>query len=67
MSLIGPVLIEDVPTPPRPLNESYVKPYAIDVKTSRTPEEGAYSPGWPNRPIIVIISATSMEEDRQVR
>jgi hypothetical protein len=32
-----------------------VKTYAIIVNTSRTPEEGALSPSWPNRLIIIII------------
>jgi hypothetical protein len=32
-----------------------VKIYAIDVNTSRIPEEGAHSPSWPNRLIIIII------------
>jgi len=27
----------------------------IDVNTSRTPEEGAHSPSWPNGLIIIII------------
>jgi hypothetical protein len=29
--------------------------YMIDVNTSRTPEEGAHSPSWPNGLIVVII------------
>jgi hypothetical protein len=33
----------------------YVKTNAVDVNTSRSPEEGAHSPGWPNRLIIIII------------
>jgi hypothetical protein len=32
-----------------------VKTYAIDVKTSRAPEEGAHSSSWPNGLIIIII------------
>jgi hypothetical protein len=32
----------------------YVKTYAVDTNTSRTPEEGAYSPSWPNRLVIII-------------
>jgi hypothetical protein len=32
-----------------------VKTYAIDVNTSRTPEEGAHSPNWPNGLFIIII------------
>jgi type IV secretory pathway component VirB8 len=35
--------------------ESYVKTYAVDVNTSRTPGEGAHSPSWPNELIIIII------------
>ena len=27
---------------------SYVKTYAVDVNTSRTSEEGAHIPSWPN-------------------
>jgi hypothetical protein len=33
----------------------YVKTYVIDVDTSHTPEEGAHSPSWPNRVIIITI------------
>ena len=29
--------------------------YTVDVNTSRTPEEGAHSPSWPNRLIFIII------------
>jgi hypothetical protein len=32
-----------------------VKTYAVDVNTSRTPEEGAHSPSWPNGLVIIII------------
>jgi len=32
-----------------------VKTYVIDVNTFHTSEEGAHSPGWPNRLIIVMI------------
>ena len=32
-----------------------VKTYVIDVNTSHTPEEGAHSPSWPNKLIIIII------------
>jgi hypothetical protein len=32
-----------------------VKRYAIDVNTSRTPEEGAHSRSWPNGLVIIII------------
>jgi hypothetical protein len=28
--------------------------YAVDVDTSRTPEEGAHSPIWPNGLVIII-------------
>jgi hypothetical protein len=32
-----------------------VKTYAVNVNTSRTPEEGAHSPSWTNELIIIII------------
>jgi hypothetical protein len=32
-----------------------VKTYAIDANTSRAPKDGAHSPSWPNRLIIIII------------
>jgi hypothetical protein len=32
-----------------------VKTYVIDVNASRTSEEGAHSPSWPNGLIIIII------------
>jgi hypothetical protein len=32
-----------------------VKAYAVDVSTSRAPDEGAHSQSWPNGPIIIII------------
>jgi hypothetical protein len=41
-----------------------VTTHAIDVNTSRTPEEGAQSPSWPNRlliNIIIIIIIISIE------
>jgi hypothetical protein len=33
----------------------YVKTYAVDVNTSRTPEEGAHIPNYSNKLIITII------------
>jgi hypothetical protein len=33
----------------------FLKTYVIDVDTSRTPEEGANSPSWPNGLVIIII------------
>jgi hypothetical protein len=45
---------EDVPT--HQSHENYVNTYTMDVNTSRTPEEGAYSPSWPNRLILIIIT-----------
>jgi hypothetical protein len=42
----------DVPTPQR---RGYVKTYVIYVNTSRTPEEGAQSPSWPDGLFIIII------------
>jgi hypothetical protein len=32
-----------------------VKTYVLDANKSHTPEEGAYSPSWPNGRIIIII------------
>jgi flagellar basal body-associated protein FliL len=32
-----------------------VETYAVDVNTSRTPEDDAQSPRWPNGLIIIII------------
>jgi hypothetical protein len=37
-----------------------VSSYAIDVTTSRTPEEGAHSPSWPNGLVIIIIYHISL-------
>jgi hypothetical protein len=34
---------------------SHVKTYVIDVNTSRTFEDGAHSPSWPNGLIFIII------------
>jgi hypothetical protein len=34
---------------------SYVKTYAVNVNTSRAPEEGAHSPSCPNGLIIIIV------------
>jgi hypothetical protein len=31
------------------------KKYMPDVNTSRTPEEGAHDPSWPNGLIIIVI------------
>jgi hypothetical protein len=33
-----------------------VKLYVVDVNTSRTPEESAYSPSWPNRLFLIIMA-----------
>jgi hypothetical protein len=33
----------------------YMKTYALDVKTSHTPEDGAHTPSWPNRLIIILV------------
>jgi hypothetical protein len=33
----------------------YVKKYAVDVNTSRTPEEGAHSPSWPNGLMMMMM------------
>jgi hypothetical protein len=49
-----PALHEDVPT--SQWRGSYEKTYLINVNTSRTLEEGAHSPSWPNG--IIIISIT---------
>jgi hypothetical protein len=38
-----------------PHSDSYTKEYTIDVNTSRTPEERAHSPSWPNGLIIINI------------
>ena len=43
------------PTLRRRITRRYVKTYAVDVNTSRTPEEGAHIPSWPNGLIIIII------------
>jgi hypothetical protein len=32
-----------------------VKTCAVDVNTSRTPEEGAHIPSWPNGLVIIIV------------
>jgi hypothetical protein len=32
-----------------------VETYAVDVIKSRTPEDGAHGPSWPNGMIILII------------
>jgi hypothetical protein len=48
-----PALIEDVPTLHGRGNRA--KTYVIDVSTSRTPEEGAHSPSWPNGLVILLL------------
>jgi hypothetical protein len=51
--IVTPARTEDVPGL---LHErGYVKTYVIDVNTSSIPEEGSYSPSWPNGVIIIII------------
>jgi hypothetical protein len=35
--------------------KTYIFTYVIDVNTSHTPEEGAYSPSWPNGLTIINI------------
>jgi hypothetical protein len=37
-----------------------LKSYAVDVNTSRTPEEGAYVPSWPNGLFIIITLGTKI-------
>jgi hypothetical protein len=32
-----------------------VNTYVIDVNMSHSPKEGAYSPSWPNKLVIIII------------
>jgi len=38
-----------------PLLPPNVKTYVIDVNKSHTLEEGAHSPSWPNRLIVIVI------------
>jgi hypothetical protein len=49
-----PALHESDPTPQRRMS---VKTYTVAVNPSRTPEEGAHSPSWQKRLVIVIYRA----------
>jgi hypothetical protein len=48
-------------------NNLYVNTYAVDVYTSRTPEEGAHSLSWPNGLIIIIIIIISWKDIKKQR